>query len=339
LNRAAEARTGYSLQEVKHRHFWELFGPREELEAIQGTFERMVAGMFPTQYETGWVMRDGSHRIIAWSGTAVLDENGDVEQIINTGIDVTEFRKAEAMVADQENLRIYANLVTETQERERKYLAGELHDETVQSLARLGLDIDRAINAKGKLPKETADQLEELRAQADEILRGVRRFSQALRPPMLEDLGLLDALRWLADSSTGKDDPIVSVQLHGEPRRLPPEKELVLFRIAQEALNNVRKHAQATEATIRVDFGAEGMTMSISDDGQGFKLPKGVANYARLGKMGLMGMQERVGLLGGTFNIRSGAKAGTTVSVTLANEQSNHTDPTGEIHAPDQPQE
>jgi PAS domain S-box-containing protein len=318
FNKSAERMTGYTFDKVHGKRFWDLFAIPGETETLKAVFEPLKSGSIPPgPYENHWVMNDGTRRLIAWTGNALLDKSGTVEYIAATGIDVTERRRAESLLAEQENIRIYAHLVTQTQELERRRISRELHDETVQSLARLGLDIDRLTNSKQKLPEDVRESLEELRKRTDDILQGVRRFSQALRPPMLEELGLLDSLRWMADNLTGQHGLTVSVRVLGKPRRLPPQKELVLFRIAQEALQNVWKHSQATEAVVTAEFNQQGIRLSITDNGRGFEMPERVGDFARLGKLGAMGMQERAALAGGTFSVHSEPNAGTTVTVSL----------------------
>ena len=318
FNKSAERMTGYNFDKVHGKRFWDVFVVPEETEAIKTVFEQLRAGVTPRgPYENHWVMKDGTTRLIAWTGNTLPDKSGAVEYIAATGIDVTERRRAESMLAEQENIRIYAHLVTQTQELERRRISQELHDETVQSLARLGLDIDRLINSKQKLPEDVGESLEELRKRTDDILQGVRRFSQALRPPMLEELGLLDSLRWMASNLTGQRGLTVSVRVLGKPRRLPPQKELVLFRIAQESLQNVWKYSQATEVVVTAEFDQQGIRLSVSDNGRGFEVPERVGDFARLGKLGVMGMQERAALAGGTFAVCSAPNAGTTVTVAL----------------------
>ena len=132
---------------------------------------------------------------------------------------------------------------------------------------------------------------------------------------MLEELGLLKALQWLASDMTDQHGIDVLFKIQGNPRRLSSEVELALFRIAQEALNNIVKHAAATEAMVQMIFNIEKTTLTISDNGKGFELPEVISKFAYSGKMGLMGMQERARLLGSTLTVKSASGRGTTVSV------------------------
>ena len=131
---------------------------------------------------------------------------------------------------------------------------------------------------------------------------------------MLEHLGLLPALVWLADESSTLFGIDTDVKTVGAPRRLPAEPELVLFRIAQEALSNVKKHSKATRAMLKVEFARERVKLEVTDNGRGFEVPATFADLAGMAKLGLMGMQERARLLHGTFSVTSETGKGTTVA-------------------------
>ncbi len=143
------------------------------------------------------------------------------------------------------------------------------------------------------------------------------RLSQDLRPAALDRLGLLSALEWLASDTTQFSEIVTEVNVIGDVRRLPEEIELVLFRIAQEALRNVWRHSQASNAEITVEFEQDKTRITISDNGQGFNLPEAMSALARNGKLGLAGMQERAQLLGGTLTVKSQPGEGTSITVEL----------------------
>jgi PAS domain S-box-containing protein len=312
FNRACQKLTGYSLDEVKGRHVWDLFLIPEEVESAKAVFWAIRDGGSPKQHENYWVSKDASRRLIAWLNTALPSQQGSVEFVLSIGTDITDQRRAE------ENMRIYAELLTETQEEERKRIARELHDDTAQELSRLALDIDFLIATPKELPEDMIAHLEEFRGRIDGILQGVRRFSHDLRPSLLEDFGLLVALRWITDNLTSRYMLSSSVEVVGIPRRLSLHTELVLFRIAQEALNNVRKHARATKAQVRLEFSPEKVTLSITDNGQGFVIPQAISDFVRLGRLGILGMQERARLIDGVFSVHSEIGQGTTVTVKVA---------------------
>ncbi|MDH7485828.1 MAG: GAF domain-containing sensor histidine kinase [Anaerolineae bacterium] len=218
-----------------------------------------------------------------------------------------------------ESMRFYVRQITQAQEEERKRIARELHDDTVQALVVLSRRLDALAAACGpaSLPQDAAQRIAELQELMDDVIRNVRRFSRDLRPSILDDLGLLPTLESLANELTERDGIPTDLQVRGESRRLPPETELTLFRIAQEALNNVRRHAQARHASVTVTFTDNTVQITVQDDGRGFVPPAHSGDLAAAGKLGLMGMHERARLLRGTLDVHSRPGQGTCVTVTV----------------------
>jgi len=270
-------------------------------EAVDGPFELRL------------IKRDGTEAIVEVMPSLIVrgEQPVGVQAIAR---DVTEARRM------QESLRYYVSQVLNAQEGERLRIARELHDDTAQALTGLSRRLDMLVDTLpadgGRLPQEVRGCLEELRDQSDTILEGVRRFSRALRPPVLDDLGLLPALKWLA-MALEEQGIAANITVLGEQRRLPDGAELALFRIAQEALNNVRKHSGASAVELTVDFRGGGLVVTVADNGTGFEIPGSTSDLAECGKLGIMGMQERTRLLGGTLSVNSEPGAGTTVVVTV----------------------
>jgi signal transduction histidine kinase len=216
-----------------------------------------------------------------------------------------------------ENMRYYAQQITRAQEDERARIARELHDDTIQSLIMLSRQVEGLARTDERLSPARARRLEELQRIIDEVIQGVRRFSRDLRPSILDDLGLAPALEGLAASLTEKDGILTRLWVTGEQRRLSPETELTLFRITQEALNNVKKHAEATQVVITVEFTDGTVEMTVRDNGKGFPQTARTDELAALGHLGLIGMHERARLLGGTLLIQSQVGLGTKIVVTV----------------------
>jgi len=213
-----------------------------------------------------------------------------------------------------ENMRFYARQITRAQEEERKRIAREAHDETAQILVALSRRLEALTTTSEPLPETVRERLEQLRALASSALQSVRRFSRDLRPPVLDDLGFLPAVEGVL-AVLEEEGIQTRLEVSGTPRRLSPEEELALFRIAQEALNNIRRHASASLVVVEVTFDPARVRMSIQDDGQGFDAPETVVDLAGSGKLGLIGMHERARILGGTLAIQSARGRGTTVVV------------------------
>ncbi|GAI45209.1 unnamed protein product, partial [marine sediment metagenome] len=168
-----------------------------------------------------------------------------------------------------------------------------------QNLIALLHQLENLLGDKAELPVREAKALWGFYEQIRDVLREAQRFSRDLRPSILDDLGLLPALEWLTGELNKEYGVEASLKVVGGERRFSPEAELVLFRIVQEALSNIVKHAQASKAGIEVEFEKQRIRVTISDDGRGFQLPKSFGDLLHTGKFGLTGMQERVELLGG----------------------------------------
>jgi len=224
---------------------------------------------------------------------------------------------AEELSVMQENLRFYLQQATRAQEEERKRISHELHDDAIQALVVLSRRLDALASGDKGLSEENRLCLEELWQQTDNILKGVRRLSQDLRPAALDRLGLLPALEWLASDVAGYSGIETKVNVIGEERRLPEEATIALFRITQEALRNVWRHSGATSAELTVEFDKTKTRVTVSDNGKGFELPKKIGDLAKNGKLGLTGMQERAQLVGGTLTIQSEVGKGSSITVEL----------------------
>jgi len=213
-----------------------------------------------------------------------------------------------------DNMRFYVRQITQAQENERRRIARELHDDTIQSLVVLSRRLEAIATSHEQLPETTPQRAREIQGLVDNMIQRVRRFSQGLRPSTLDDLGLLPTLEELiADlNRTGLQ---AELRVTGRKRRLASEAELTFFRIAQEASNNVKKHAQATEVVTTVELTDSTIRMTIQDNGKGFKAPTPINRLAASGKLGIIGMYERVRLLGGTLVVESEPNQGTTVIV------------------------
>jgi signal transduction histidine kinase len=214
-----------------------------------------------------------------------------------------------------ENMRFYARQITQVQEDERKRIARELHDETIQMLIVMSRRLEVLATLPEPLSETAVRHLESLRELISDALKGIRRFVQDLRPPTLDHLGLVAALEGLTRNMIEQDKIETELQVTGEIQRLLSEEELVLFRIAQEALSNIRRHSRASQATVRVEFSQSKVRMTIEDNGRGFNAPERIGDLVPTGRLGLVGMHERARLLGGTLQIESEADMGTTVIV------------------------
>ncbi len=212
------------------------------------------------------------------------------------------------------SMRFYARQITRAQEDERQRIARDLHDETVQMLVVLSRRIEALASIPESLPREARERLksiQELIAGTQQSLRGLIRN---LRPPTLDHLGLVATVRGLSDELSKMAGIEIELQTTGEVRRLPTEIELALFRIAQEALNNVRRHSGASRAVVGLAFGPQTVRLTVEDDGRGFVVTDEGEGRVAAGQLGLAGMAERAETLGGTLSVRSTPGQGTTIA-------------------------
>ncbi len=191
--------------------------------------------------------------------------------------------------------------IVSAQEAERQRIARELHDATGQSLTAMGLGLRSVSNVLRQDADKAAENLRQLQGLVAQSLDELQRLIADLRPSHLDDLGLPAALRWYAGEVQSRVPLTVTIEINGEPRPIDPVANTALFRVAQEALTNVIKHAQATKATVRLSYLPSVVMLQVEDDGCGFD----VRAQTQRPTWGLLGMEERATLLGGYLAIQS----------------------------------
>lgn len=248
---------------------------------------------------------------LAWGDfDAIKTSVGGISEVRHLQMELEEM--ARKLQAAQEGLHDYIGAITSAQEEERNRLARELHDDTIQAVIALK---QRVQLAHKSVKTENGHQaLRELETLAEQTIENLRRLTRALRPIYLEDLGLVTALEMLARETSQANHLDVAFHRSGRERRLPREVELALYRIAQEALNNVVHHARARHAEVRIAFDKE-IKLEVEDDGVGFSVPKSPTDFAPSGHFGLLGMRERADLIGGRLEVQSEAGRGTRLIV------------------------
>jgi signal transduction histidine kinase len=250
---------------------------------------------------------------LAWGDFNAIEESvGGISEVRHLQMELAEM--ARKVQAAQEGLHDYIGAITAAQEDERMRLAREIHDDTIQSVVALKQRVQLA--GKSVRAGSTRDSLKELETLAEKTVEDLRRLTRALRPIYLEDLGLVTALNMLASESSQVGNVKVDFQIIGDEHRLSNEVELALYRIAQEALNNVIHHAKAEHALLQITFDKE-INLEVTDDGAGFVVPKSPTEFARSGHFGLLGMRERADLIGGRLEVESEIGKGTRLSVRL----------------------
>jgi len=313
VNKACEKLTGYPVSELPGKNVSEFLTP-ETLSIARQVKNKLLRGQTMEQrYEQRLIKKDGSEAIMQLT-TRLIVSDGRPQAFHNMARDITEERRL------QDNLQFYLRQVLQAQEEERKRLARELHDDTSQQILLLTHGIDNvAYKAERYSSQELRNELGRLYELSQQTYQGIKHYAQALRPSILDDLGLLAAIKWLAEETHNLSGIDVRVKTDTIPP-LPPETQLVLFRIVQESLNNVQRHSGASEASIRLECQGDEIRVTISDNGKGFKLPRQLSEFASQGKLGLTGMEERVQLVGGKLEVSSWEGKGTTIVVRVPTE-------------------
>jgi PAS domain S-box-containing protein len=302
-NREAERVTGYSREEVVgNPAFFETAYPDPEYR------ERMLAewrrrGNAYRDWEWTITCKDGSKRVIAWSNAS---ERARVSgwAAWGIGIDVTRRREAE------EQARALSKRLLAVQEEERRAVSLELHDGIGQALTAIKLNLE-ALRREGSTAR--AAPLEDSIALAEGAIREVRSLAYSLRPQILDDLGLGQALGWLVERTRERTGVAAVADVAIPDVTIDPVTSAACFRIAQEALSNVARHSNATRVSVSLVVDERALILRIEDDGDGFDLDAAQGRARRGDGLGVPGMEERARLAGGRLEIHATAGSGTHV--------------------------
>ena len=223
------------------------------------------------------------------------------------------------IAADKDRMR--RDFISNTlfvQEDERKHMARDLHDDTIPRLCFTAMSIQDLSSDINEISlSQLREKLDSVEKNIIDISEDLRRLSLALRPGILDNLGLIPAIRWLADILEKEKGIHTELVADSKDIKLPGESENHIFRIIQEALNNIRQHANATEVKIIVKHAQMKFVMTITDNGVGFVPPRNGAYFDSANQLGLAGIQQRVELLNGTFEIKSAVNKGTTLNIEI----------------------
>jgi signal transduction histidine kinase len=256
---------------------------------------------------------DGEYRWFLVRTLPQRDRKGNIVRWYGTSTDIEDRRRAEQALRDSaERLQQLSRRLLEVQEAERRHLARELHDEFGQILAAISVRLHAARSAAGAPAQPNLDECVALLQRAGER---VRSLALELRPTMLETAGLDAALRWLAAQhlqQTGTE-----VQISGHAAHVSGEVAIACFRVAQEALTNVMRHARARNVWLTLAHTEAGLQLQVRDDGVGFDVQRALREAAGSARLGLLGMRERVEILRGTLEVDSQPGRGTRVRIML----------------------
>jgi len=306
FNHAAEQLSGFSRDEIIGKHFSNFVAPGS-LKEVRKNFCKKLDEENVTTYEIDLVRKD-RRRVPVEVSSRLIYENGKPIGVQGVARDITDRKRA------QQALRTYSQRLIEAQEAERQVIARELHDEIGQVLTavRINLQSLQRSDPGDSLLSPIDDSL----VIVDEALDRVRELSLNLRPSLLDNLGLASALRWYVDRYARRSGIVADLKSEVEDGcRLRVELETACFRIVQEALTNVARHAQATHVSVCLTRSNGNLDLRIRDNGVGFAVDELLHNSPSTAALGLRGMEERAVAVLGEFKIDSAVMRGTEVSV------------------------
>jgi PAS domain S-box-containing protein len=293
--------------DLTYQQFLKLVLP-EDVDRIRGLVDAAIREHRGFKCDYRIPLADGSVHVMNDQGNVILNEAGEAVRLVGTAQDVTQLRQAEqTLQAYTSRLQALSRRLLEVQEAERRHLARELHDEIAQLLTGLGLLMKPEVEVSPEAARATFEQMQ---AIIDELLERIRGLSFDLRPAELDELGLVPALLALFERYTGQTGIQVNFKQQGMARRFQSEVETAAYRTVQEALTNVARHARAVDATVQIRATSEVLSVQIEDRGRGFD-SKTTLRAPQSG--GLMGMQERLLLLGGNLTVESRPGGGTRI--------------------------
>jgi PAS domain S-box-containing protein len=283
--------------------------PARTQRLIRPLFDNLLAGDL-SYAESLIVTKTGVEKLIGWRNSLLRDDEGRVIGTLSSGEDITERKVAE------QAMQKFSSLLLKAQDTERRRVAREVHEGIGQYIAALNLAI-------GKLRRSCVDEtdpdslqtLADCRTLIQKASGEIRTISYLLHPPTIDDLGLKSALRWLADGYGDQSALQVSLEVSADIGRLKPEIEMTLFRIAEESLSNIHRHADSPTAVVRLFQRPEGIVLEVVDRGKG--MPARAVSSERSRGVGIAGIEERVKDLKGRFSLETSPNKGVTIHVTL----------------------
>jgi len=313
VNPAFEQQTGYALDEVRGKTLNSLKSESTDRRVYEELWQTIVSGKV-FRHEFLNRRKDGTLFYLTETITPIAGSDGQITHFVATGRDSTERREAMAALQEsREQLRALAAHLESVREEERTRMAREIHDELGQALT--GLRIDLSWLATKLQPQQAAlaDRIAGMREQVDGTIRTVRRLATELRPGVLDALGLVAAMEWQAQEFQARTGIRCEFVSHVPDAELDREQSTALFRILQEALTNVARHAGASGVRTSLEGDADSLVLVVKDNGRG--IAESEINSHK--SLGLLGIRERVHLLGGSVCIVGSTGSGTTVTVKI----------------------
>jgi PAS domain S-box-containing protein len=313
VNRMGEEISGYKASELVGKDFESLIPP-EDLPRTKELFVDILHGKVES-FEGRFYAKDGKIRLLSVNAVP-LYEGGTVAGMFNIGRDITEHRNAEEALRESEKqLRYLSSQLLTAQETERRRISRELHDELGQALSVIKLRLSFIEKELRKDQGSVKEECETISQYINQVIENVRRLSRDLTPSILEDAGLLAAIRWLITNSNTNHKIKMILDVGDIDQLFSQNAQIMIYRILQEALTNIGRHAQAKDASVMIKNHEDGVSFSVEDNGIGFDALRAAAVNPDERGLGLAIMEERARMLGGSLEIWSEKGKGTRLTL------------------------
>ena len=309
---------GYNEKDIINNNWFDNFLPESIRKEVNTVFKKLVAGEIePVEYFENHVLtKDGDERLIAWHNTVLRDEQGRITATLTSGEDITERKKAEETILEnQAQLKSLASQLSLTEESERRRIATELHDQIGQSLVFSKIKLDEL--HQSATSSELTKALDEICNNIGRIIQDTRTLTFDLSSPILNELGLEAAVaEWLDVQIREKHGIETEFVDDGQQKLLDDDIRALLFRNLRELLVNVIKHADAHKVKVSIRRVNEHIHINVEDDGKGFDAVKVMSTAIEETKFGLFSIRQRLEQLGGQFEIDTEERRGSKITMT-----------------------
>ena len=293
---------------------WFTYMHPDDVDAMKLAWEQgMESGLYEVEHRL--VRRDGQIMWVYDRGQIVRDDEGQLQYAIGAVMDITERKQAEDLVRQsQERLRNLAASLHAAREEERAIIARDIHDELGQTLTGLKMDLSWLLDRMPRNWKKLPERMQSMISLVDSMVDYVRNLSAQLRPAILDDLGLEAAIEWELEVFAERTNCNYAFDLKNGKINQDRDRDTAVFRIFQEALTNVARHAKATEVEVALQTSNSQLVLIVKDDGIGITEAEKLSNQS----LGLIGMQERANAFGGTVQIETVKEGGTMVTLAMS---------------------
>ncbi len=315
VNNQTSKFSGYSKEELRTRSFLDFVHPDDREMVIEHHLKRLSGEEIPRIYSFRMIDKNGNIKWIRNNGVIIEWEGRPAT--LNFLLDYTDRKEAvNALAESEEKIRALNQQLIKAQENERNRIAGYLHDHVAQDLSSLKIGLETLFDNQQEVSAEISAKICELSKILQDSITAVRDLSYDLHPPGLEQLGLVRTVYQYCEDFSEKNNVSVDFFTAGMKNlKLDFDTKINLYRLIQEGLNNIKKHAEAGHVIIRLVASSPNIILRIEDNGKGFDVARRLTSYFKEKRMGLSSMEERVSMLEGTMSIKSQPSKGTRIFI------------------------